>query len=143
MTKQNTCPHGAEENECPVENCANNCKECSMRIGKPCLKDPIGLCYYCKRDMNYPQPIEIEEWENISTELENEFNTFIRKWTEGNYQHLLDTDENDGSRFRKSMIKAISLAYQKGLGERKSLTENLIKDINNLEIRLDSLNNKE
>lgn len=32
-----------------------------------------------------------------------EFNEFIKKWTGNSFPHLIDTDENDGERFRERL----------------------------------------
>jgi len=39
--------------------------------------------------------------------LENEFNDFIKKWCNSHYAHLVDTDENDGERFREKLRNVI------------------------------------
>lgn len=35
--------------------------------------------------------------------LTEQFNAFIKKWCHDNYPHLIDSDENDGERFRESI----------------------------------------
>lgn len=39
----------------------------------------------------------------MTDELEKEFNDFIKKWCGSNYPHLIDSDENDGERFREKL----------------------------------------
>ena len=36
-------------------------------------------------------------------EIVDEFNQFIEKWTGSSFAHLIDTDENDGERFRQRL----------------------------------------
>lgn len=38
-------------------------------------------------------------------ELIEEFNKFIKKWCGSNYPHLIDTDDNDGEKFRNMLRK--------------------------------------
>jgi len=48
------------------------------------------------------------------------FNVFIKKWTGNNYQHLIDTDGNDGERFReelRSLTEAHNKEMEKMLGD--------------------------
>jgi hypothetical protein len=35
--------------------------------------------------------------------IEEEFNTFIKKWCGNSYPYLIDSDENDGERFREKL----------------------------------------
>lgn len=38
--------------------------------------------------------------EQLKKEAIEKFNVFIKDWTEHNYSHLIDTDDNDGQFFR-------------------------------------------
>ncbi len=40
--------------------------------------------------------------------MEKEFNIFIKKWCGNDYPHLIDSDENDGERFREKLRNLIS-----------------------------------
>ena len=40
--------------------------------------------------------------------LEEEFNSFIKKWCGDSYPHLIDSDQNDGERFRELLREQIS-----------------------------------
>ena len=39
-----------------------------------------------------------------TNDLVEQFNAFIKKWTGDSYPHLIDSDENDGERFRELLV---------------------------------------
>lgn len=53
-----------------------------------------------------------------------EFNKFVEKWCKTNYPHLLDSDENDGERFRQNLRTALKQAREEGfeLGKNAAVT---------------------
>ena len=65
------------------------------------------------------------------TDLREDFNKFIKKWTGNSYPHLIDNDENDGERFRqlldsylpKSSIKKVLEELHGGGNARRLLIQ--------------------
>lgn len=56
-------------------------------------------------------------------EVQNKFNEFIKKWTTS-YSHLIDSDENDGERFRRYLEDSFeAVARQAVEEERKRILE--------------------
>lgn len=50
------------------------------------------------REAKYPTPKD-----QVSDDIERDFNKFIREWTGDSYPHLSDSDGNDGERFREKL----------------------------------------
>lgn len=57
--------------------------------------------------------------------LVDKFNEFIKKWTGGSYPHLIDSDDNDGERFREALHSTAqeheAIGYKRGLKEAEGL----------------------
>ena len=51
--------------------------------------------------------------------LIDEFNKFIKKWCGNSYPHLIDTDENDGERFRSLLREALQKERERIIKEIK------------------------
>ena len=49
---------------------------------------------------------------NLEKEIDNLINIFIEKWIPKSYQHLIDTDENDGEALRDNIKELIDEAKQ-------------------------------
>lgn len=50
-------------------------------------------------------------------DLIQKFNAFIKKWTGDSYPHLIDSDENDGERFREAIEYYASQIRQETIEE--------------------------
>jgi len=50
--------------------------------------------------------------EKAKEKLIFEVDIFLFKWCKENYPHLIDSDENDGERFRECIIRTIDLAIE-------------------------------
>lgn len=57
-----------------------------------------------------------KETDNMEKIIED-FNSFIKKWCGSNFPHLIDSDENDGERFRQKIEQAILEAEKRGRNE--------------------------
>ena len=53
-----------------------------------------------------PRPKQKELMELLAEKLCDSFDVFIKKWTGDSYPHLIDSDENDGERFREEIREA-------------------------------------
>ena len=59
------------------------------------------------KDCPYSHECECDICRSTSEELIDEFNVFIKKWCGENASHLLDSDDNDGEKFRKIISKSL------------------------------------
>lgn len=80
----------------------------SIGEGEFIFKD--GNIYFKPKEKNKPkQKFPIVE----------EFNKFIEKWTGNSFSHLIDSDENDGERFRERLRELTKKAIKKSKELRK------------------------
>lgn len=77
------------------------------------LKDMTNVCSCGKKQpmvvVGNPQPPK-----SVEPNLIELFNRFIEKWTGNSFPHLIDSDENDGERFREAIASALTQARQEG-----------------------------
>jgi hypothetical protein len=73
-------------------------------------------------DLTNQHPIPADTHNQIKSQIEKEFDNFLKKWCGNMYAHLVDTDENDGQFFREFVYDKIDEAKLEGIkiGEQKA-----------------------
>jgi hypothetical protein len=70
-------------------------------ISSKTYDDAIDECRAYYESPEYIQSLIDSGKVGIDEQLVNEFNKFIKEWCGSMYAHLIDSDENDGERFRQ------------------------------------------